>query len=408
MIMYREIKNNISDSYRKNKDDLLALMFQIYPEFLYKKCDRIPTGEIPVFTFHSVEPASFERRIRYLADNNYETLNSDAFYNILTGKKKYIENNVLLTFDDGVESLWSTAYPILKKYGMVAISFIVTGRVREKSTYYPNLEEVWKGKATIDEIRNRGKRAPLCSWEEIKEMHGSGTIDFQSHTYYHNSVFISDKIIDFINPAMKTDFIRSSLNPVIRRNGRDVVPEVLGLGRPIYEWSPAMKASNRYLENEALGNECEKYVLENGGIAFFTRFGWRRRLQGLVKNITRKNGNPGRFQSADERYEEIRRDLFQSKMLIEEKLNKKVHHLCYPWYEGGDLSVNASKETGYWCNHWGIMKDRAVNKVGDDPFFIARIDGDYIDALPGKGRISAYEVFKKKVNDHDIKRIFFG
>src|SRR4030066_41740 len=190
-------------------------------------------------------------------------MKGDAFYNILTGRKKYIENNVLLTFDDGVESLWSTAYPILKKYGMVAISFIVTGRVREKSTYYPNLEEVWKGKATIDEIRNRGKRAPLCSWEEIKEMHSSGTIDFQSHTFYHNSVFISDKIIDFINPAMKTDFIRSSLNPVIRRNG-----------------------------------------------------------------------HPGRFQSVDERYEEIRCDLFQSKMLIEEKLHKKVRHLSYPRYEG--------------------------------------------------------------------------
>ena len=83
----RAIKRKIFDSYRKNKDDFRALLLGIYPKFVYRRVDKIQAGEIPIFTFHSVEPKYFEYQLRYLAENNYRTLKADELYNIIIGKK---------------------------------------------------------------------------------------------------------------------------------------------------------------------------------------------------------------------------------------------------------------------------------------------------------------------------------
>jgi peptidoglycan/xylan/chitin deacetylase (PgdA/CDA1 family) len=398
--MYRNIKTNVFDGYRKNKDDFRAFLFRIYPEFIYKEVEKIPLEEIPVFTFHSAEPETFEDQIRYLAENRYRTVTADKFVEILTGRVINEENTIVLTFDDGVGSLWSVVCPVLKKYGLSAISFILPSRIEERSERHPTLQDVWAGKAAIAEIRARERSAPFLNWEEIRQIHHSGVIDFQSHTSFHHSVFVSDKIVDFLNPSMNINFLQSSLSPVFRKNGRDVMLDTLEHGRPIYEWAPAMRSNKRYLEDEELGNQCVDFVLRNGGDSFFTRSGWRQLLKGHMRDFTKKEGNNGRFQSASERFKEIREDLLQSKKLIESKLDKEVKHLCYPWYEGGDLSVKASKEIGFICNYWGILKNRSINRVGDDPYYVVRINNDYIHTLPGKGRESALKVFKKKIENY--------
>ena len=398
--MYRNIKANVYDSYRKNKDDFRAFLFRIYPEFIYKEVEKIPLEEIPVFTFHSVEPETFEEQIRYLAENRYRTVTGDKFFEIITGRVKNEENTIVLTFDDGVGSLWSVVYPVLKKYGLSAISFILPSRIVERSEHHSTLQDVWDGKAAIEKIRDRERTAPFLNWGEIRQIHKSGVIDFQSHTSYHHSVFVSDKIVDFLNPFMNINFLQSSLSPMVRKNGRDVVLDTLEYGRPIYEWAPAMRSDKRYIEDEELGNECVEFVLQNGGDSFFAQSGWRQLLKGYIRDFKRKKGNDGRFQSAPERFKEIREDLLQSKKSIESKLNKDVKHLCYPWYEGGDLSVKASKEIGFICNYWGILKDRSINRVGDDPFYVVRINNDYIHTLPGKGRESALKVFTKKFENY--------
>ena len=45
----------------------------------------LPKGDVPVFVFHSVEPESFGRKLRYLADNGYVTLSVDEYYQGLLG-----------------------------------------------------------------------------------------------------------------------------------------------------------------------------------------------------------------------------------------------------------------------------------------------------------------------------------
>src|SRR3990172_10658445 len=153
--MYRNIKANVYDSYRKNKDDFRAFLFRIYPEFIYKEVEKIPLEEIPVFTFHSVEPETFEEQIRYLAENRYRTVTGDKFFEIITGKVKNEENTIVLTFDDGVGSLWSVVYPVLKKYGLSAISFILPSRIMERSQHHSTLQNFFDRKAAIEEIHRK-------------------------------------------------------------------------------------------------------------------------------------------------------------------------------------------------------------------------------------------------------------
>jgi hypothetical protein len=119
---------------------------------------------------------------------------------------------------------------------------------------------------------------------------------------------------------------------------------------------------------------------------FFRRPGWRNSLRSLVADFERLNGTKGRLQTEEERYADIYNDLLQSKRMIEEKVGKRVTHLCYPWYRGCDMAIRASREAGYESNHWFLFVRRTVNRVGDDPYHVTRLTDDYFFLLPGKGR----------------------
>ena len=368
----------------------------IYPKFVYKNMNVLRTRDIPVFVFHSVAPKYFERQMRYLAVNNYNALTSDELCDVITGKMDPPPKSIALTFDDGRGSLWTTAYPILKGFGLSATCFILPSRIKNGQALSPTLEDVWRGKASLVDIGKRENQEPLCSWQEIKCMHESGVIDFQSHTSSHHSIFISPTIVDFVNPDFMPSFFNSDLHPVVRAGGRDTIADILEWGFPIYEWAPAMSSQKRYVEDELLSTDCIQWVKHNGGKAFFERSGWRNELRERVEDYKKKSESSGRYLSADERFNEIYHDLLQSKRNIEEKLNKGVKHLCYPWYIGSDQSVQASKKAGYESNYWGILGRRATNPIGIDPFYLARINDDYLLTLPGEGRIGLLKLLLDK------------
>ncbi len=397
------IHNNL-ETYRKNKDDIKALILGRYPEFIYKKINILETNQIPVFAFHSVKAERFEEQLKYLAENNYRTLGSEEFYETLTGKRRYKEKSIVLTFDDGYGSIWSVVYPLLKKYGFRAISFLVTTAIKNEADYYPNLEDVWSGKTSLKEINLRDSLQPLCTWKEIKEIHKSGFIDFQSHTSFHGSIFISDRIIDFANPFLKPSFLYDHLNPLLKINNIDVSASKLELGYPIYEWGSSMSSLKRYIENENICKACIDFVKTNGGENFFYQQGWRHKLKKYYDLVFKELKVDGYYQGKEERLKDIYKDLLNSKKMIESKLDNRVDHLCYPWYRGSDLAVKASKEAGFLCNYWGLFDNKDINRVGDDPYYITRFNDNYIFSLPGKGRFSIIKQILSKIKRYGLKR----
>jgi peptidoglycan/xylan/chitin deacetylase (PgdA/CDA1 family) len=75
-----------------------------------------------------------------------------------------------ITFDDGFETVYRHAYPLLHRYGFPATVFLVTD--------YCGGTNAWPGQSRL------APRASLLDWAQIKEMAGDG-IAFGSHTRSH-------------------------------------------------------------------------------------------------------------------------------------------------------------------------------------------------------------------------------
>lgn len=104
------------------------------------------------------------------AEEGYQTISLSQVIECVTGDKPFPERTLALTFDDGYESVYREAFPVLQKYGMTATVFLVVGdrtKLGSSSTYLPAM----------------GGRKML-SWENIHEMKSAG-IDFGSHTLTH-------------------------------------------------------------------------------------------------------------------------------------------------------------------------------------------------------------------------------
>jgi hypothetical protein len=393
--MFAASLNKLRWSYRKNVPDLLALLRRNYPAFMFSRNPRPLQNEIPVFTFHSVEPNSFEAKLAFLARNGYRTLSGEEFRAAIAGERDIPERSVLLTFDDGTATLWTVAFPLLQKYGFRAVSFIIPGCIPEQAPETPTLLDDKQKRATIHALlaRERGD-FPLCSWQEIQEMHQSEVIDFQSHTLHHHLVCISSQLVDFIHPAYDFYFFANINVPVYRVNGNLNFARKMPWGTPVYRAEPRMSGKPQYFDDEAARQACIEHVAKHSNENFFASRDWRQQLKTVYQNAR----HDGEFENHNEQAQTIWQDLQQAKQMIEARLpGKAVDQLCYPWFLGSDLAVEQSRRAGYRVNYWGIVPQRQSNRAGDDLFYAPRIEDHYIYRLPGEGRKSLKEILHTKI-----------
>jgi peptidoglycan/xylan/chitin deacetylase (PgdA/CDA1 family) len=72
----------------------------------------------------SIDPKHFEQMLQYLSTNGYHTIHVS---DLLTGPVP--DKSIILTFDDGHEDFYTTARPLLEKYGFTASEAIITGKM---------------------------------------------------------------------------------------------------------------------------------------------------------------------------------------------------------------------------------------------------------------------------------------
>ena len=75
-----------------------------------------------------VAPSDFEAQVAYLAKRKL-AISLATFENFLAGKETLPHGGVLITVDDGFRSLYTTALPILKHYGVPAVAFVSPGLI---------------------------------------------------------------------------------------------------------------------------------------------------------------------------------------------------------------------------------------------------------------------------------------
>jgi peptidoglycan/xylan/chitin deacetylase (PgdA/CDA1 family) len=117
-----------------------------------------PTSiNVPILTYHyirvnpdrydrmgfalSVTPSDFAAQMDWLAQSGYHTITTEDLYTYLNGYGGLPSKPVILTFDDGYADFYTTALPILRSHGFVAVSYVVSGFVG------------WPGYMTAAQIR---------------------------------------------------------------------------------------------------------------------------------------------------------------------------------------------------------------------------------------------------------------
>ena len=76
--------------------------------------------------------SSFEAQLKYLSENDFYYPTWEEVADFVDGKIDLPDKSVLLTMDDGDESVFDLALPLLEKYKVPATSFIITSEFDEK------------------------------------------------------------------------------------------------------------------------------------------------------------------------------------------------------------------------------------------------------------------------------------
>ncbi|WP_428074502.1 polysaccharide deacetylase family protein [Candidatus Avelusimicrobium luingense] len=118
----------------------------------------------------SVSPELFEKQLLFLKQNGYTAVSEAEIVHAYKTGETTVQKPVLLTFDDGHADNYTTLFPLLKKYQIPALIFLIT-----------------------DSIGTPG----YLTWEQINEMKQSGLVSFGSHTCSHRRLrSLSDEEIE--------------------------------------------------------------------------------------------------------------------------------------------------------------------------------------------------------------------
>lgn len=112
-----------------------------------------------------ISPEQFAAHMAFLYENDLHPITLTEFLQFVDTGVMTTENAVLITFDDGYESYYTEAFPILKQYGFPSVNFLIAGRLRD----------------TIE--RKRENMTTPLSFQQVKEMLSSGLVEVGSHTY---------------------------------------------------------------------------------------------------------------------------------------------------------------------------------------------------------------------------------
>lgn len=142
---------------------------------------------VPVLMYHHVAPdrevtaEGFAAQLKRLQERGWISLSSADFLAHLRGERPAPPRSLVITFDDGYADNWVYAFPALKRHGFAAQVFVVTDRVGRGA---PRKTADAGGTISNTTADERGP-AGFLTWEELREMAGSGVFEVGSHTRTH-------------------------------------------------------------------------------------------------------------------------------------------------------------------------------------------------------------------------------
>lgn len=154
----------------------LVVLCSAYPQA--QACFNSAEVGIPILMYHNISPKArlkgaycvsvneFENDLKYIVDNGYTTVSMKQLIDYSNGMGDLPEKPIVITFDDGQESFYTYAFPLLKKYGCCAVMSIVGSY----TDFYTSIDD-----HNVD--------YSYLTWQEVKELYDSGIVEIGNHTY---------------------------------------------------------------------------------------------------------------------------------------------------------------------------------------------------------------------------------
>ena len=133
---------------------------------------------VPVLMYHHIQPesvardlgqtsltvdnATFDQQMGYLAANGYTTLWANELVSALISHAGLPSKSVVITMDDGYADNHTYALPVLEKYHLKANLMLSSGLV--------------------------GSNQDMLTWSQIQDMKNSGVYYFTNHTWSHYAI----------------------------------------------------------------------------------------------------------------------------------------------------------------------------------------------------------------------------
>ncbi len=142
-----------------------------------------PKRTVPILMYHavrderndtlSVSPENFSRQMAFLRKSGYSVISLGTLVEEIKKGNTFISKTVVITFDDGYEDNYVNAFPVLAKYNMPAIIFLITGYIDGQG--YLNRDQILLmsknnvefGGHTRNDIYLPSEKNLLCLWDEI-------------------------------------------------------------------------------------------------------------------------------------------------------------------------------------------------------------------------------------------------
>lgn len=132
----------------------IIMYHHIHPEYV-NSSDALLAGL-------TVSPKRFEKDLQDIISKGYITIFPNQIFDVLEGKLDPSKKYIVLSIDDGYRDNYEYAFPLLKKYNLKAVIYIIANNVGKKmggNDYF--------------------------GWEEAKEMLDSNLVMIGSHTMDH-------------------------------------------------------------------------------------------------------------------------------------------------------------------------------------------------------------------------------
>jgi len=138
--------------------------------------------KVPIITYHAIGDVpsplwttieTFEAHLAAFARCGYRTTSLANLLNLLRQGQPLPAKTIVITFDDGYESVYQHARSLLDCYGFTATVFLITDRC--------GLTNQWHGQPSSVPVE------ALLSWEQIQELAAEG-YEFGAHTRSHLSL----------------------------------------------------------------------------------------------------------------------------------------------------------------------------------------------------------------------------